>query len=250
MVKKISDILKEKDKVFSFEFFPPKTKKSEKKLYKDLESLLELKPDFTSVTYGTGRSSKEGRTTRIVENIQKRFNIPAMHHLTCINHPIDELRQIIDTLQEKKIRNVLALYGDIPEGLLNFEPPKDTLDYCYQLCQMLRSYDDYFSVGVAGFPEGHVDAPDKETDLKYLKIKLDSGAQFVITQFFFNNEDYFDYIKRAHQIGIKQKIIPGIFPITDYSKVIKFSKKMGATVTDNIHDIFRSIADDKEATYR
>ena len=249
MVKKISDILREKERVYSFEFFPPKTEKARKNLFETVRLLKELNPDFVSVTYGAGGSKRE-LTMETADEIQKRFEIPTMHHLSCIGHSIYELKEIINEMQERDIRNVLALYGDIPEGVTEFRPPADALSYCYQLCQLLRSYDDYFSVGVAGFPEGHVDTPDKETDLKYLKIKLDSGGQFVITQFFFDNKDYFDYVNRAREIGVTEKIIPGILPIIDYEKMLKFSEKMGATVTDEVHQIFKPIKDDKEATYK
>ena len=248
MIKKISDILKDKERTYSFEFFPPKTERGRNKLFKAIKKLKEFNPDFVSVTYGTSGSKKE-LTMSIVDAIQKRFDMPAMHHLTCIDHSIDKLKSILEQMQSKEIRNVLALYGDIPEGIDNFKQPPELLSYCFQLCQLLRSYDDFFSVGVAGFPEGHVDAPDKETDLKYLKIKLDSGGQFVITQFFFDNADYFDYVERARDMGITQKIIPGVLPITNYKKLLEISERCGATVTEEVHKIFKPLANDKEAMH-
>jgi methylenetetrahydrofolate reductase (NADPH) len=248
MTKKISDILKQKKRTFSFEFFPPKTKKGKDSLFKTIEGLMKFNPDFFSVTYGAGGAKKE-LTMNIVDQIQRTFGTPTIHHLTCIGHSVDELKSIIEQMRGKQIRNVLALYGDIPEGIKSKEP-SDSLSYCFQLCQLLRSYDDYFSVGVAGFPEGHVDAPNKETDLKYLKIKLDSGGQFVITQFFFSNADYFDYLKRAKELGIQKRIIPGIFPITDYKKLLKISRDCGATVTENVRKVFEPITDKREKTYR
>ncbi|MEA3560938.1 MAG: methylenetetrahydrofolate reductase [Candidatus Omnitrophota bacterium] len=249
MIRKISDVLKEKERTYSFEFFPPTTEQGEIKLFKAASEFKKLKPDFFSVTYGAGGGSRE-KTTRIVDELQRRFDIPAMHHFACIGHSPAELKEIINRMRQKNIYNVLALYGDLPRETILHKPAPDALQYCYQLCEMLRSYGDFFSIGVAGFPEGHVDLPDKETDSEYLKIKLDAGGQFVITQLFFNNRDYFEYLERVRKIGITQRIIPGILPITDYRGLIKFCDNCGATIPKEIHDIFKPLADDRQATYK
>lgn len=249
MIRKISDIFKEKDQTCSFEFFPPKTEQGEIKLFKTAGELKKLRPDFFSVTYGAGGGSRE-KTTRIVDELQKRFAIPAMHHFACTGHSRAELKKIIDRMREKNIRNVLALYGDLPRGVDASKPVRDDLEYCYQLCEMLRSQGDFFSVGVAGFPEGHVNSPDKETDSKYLKVKLDAGGEFVITQLFFNNQDYFEYLKRVRKIGVTQRIIPGILAITNYQSLIKFCADCGARIPRQVHDIFKPLVGNEQATYK
>lgn len=248
MIRKISDIFKEKQKTYSFEFFPPKTEQGKLKLFRVADELKKLGPDFFSVTYGAAGGNRE-RTMEMTDELQRRFGISTMHHLSCIGHNRAELNRIIDQMKEKGIYNVLALYGDLPKGIDNWKPAPDALKYCYQLCRMLKSKGDFFSIGVAGFPEGHVDSPDKETDSRYLKIKLDAGGEFVLTQLFFDSKDYFEYIERVRKIGISQRIIPGIFPITAYQKLVDFCNDCNAHIPGWVHDIFRPLADDQKAIY-
>ena len=186
----------------------------------------------------------------IVDELQKRWQIPTMHHLTCGGHSKAELEAIIKKMKGKNICNVLALRGDPPQGMEHWEPVPDGLEYCYQLIELLRSYDSFFSIGVAGFPEGHIDCPDKETDSRYLKIKIGAGGEFVITQLFFNNKDYFEYLERVRKIGVTVRIIPGIIPITDYQQLLRFCKTCGATIPQQVHEIFKPLDGDAEATYK
>jgi methylenetetrahydrofolate reductase (NADPH) len=204
----------------------------------------------------------------IVDGLQKRFQIPTMHHLTCVGHSQAELKVIIEKMKEKNICNILALLGDPPQGVEHWEPAPDEFKYCYQLIKLIRSYDtlfsddspqhgatplipySFFSLGVAGFPEGHIDCPDKETDTKYLKIKIDAGGEFVITQLFFDNKDYFEYLARLRKIGVTTRIIPGILPITDYQTLVRFCNTCGATIPQRVHDIFKPLDGDTEATYK
>jgi methylenetetrahydrofolate reductase (NADPH) len=248
-VRKISDILKEKKRTYSFEFFPPKTEKGREKLPETASTLKELEPDWFSVTYGAGGTTREA-TTDIVDELQRRFGVPVMHHLTCVGHSEAELRAIIEEMKQRNIRNILALRGDAPEGMEHWEPAPNGLEYCYQLIKLIRSYGDFFSIGVAGFPEGHIDCPDKETDSKYLKIKVDAGGEFVITQLFFDNKDYFEYLERVREIGITVRIIPGILPITNYQTLLRFCNTCGATIPQRVHDIFRPLDGDTKATYK
>lgn len=249
MIKKIGDILKEKQRTYSFEFFPPKTEKGEKNLFKTAGVFADLEPDWFAVTYGAGGSTRE-KTTEIADELQKRFGVSVMHHLTCVGHSKDELRDVIDQIGKRNICNILALRGDEPEGVEHWEPAPDSLEYCYQLIELIRSYDGSFSIGVAGFPEGHIDCPDKETDSKYLKIKIDSGGEFVITQLFFDNNDYFEYLERVKKVGVSARIIPGIIPITNYKALLRFCKTCGATIPQKIHDMFKPLVSDDEATYK
>lgn len=248
MIRKITDIFKEKEKTFSFEFFPPKTPKGMEVLYKTAGELNNLAPDFVSVTYGAGGSSR-GTTMDICEEIQMRFNLTVMHHLTCVGHSRAELKTILDQMQSNNIKNILALRGDPPMGMDNYEPAPDGLEFCYQLIDLIRdTHGDFFSIGVAGFPEGHVHCPDKETDTKYLRIKVNHGGEFVITQLFFDNNIYSEYLERLQKAGVTARVIPGILPITSYEGLIKFCNICGATISPEVHEIFKPLIDDKNAT--
>jgi len=249
MIRKITDILKEKKRTISFEFFPPKTEKGREKLPDVAKAFTDLGADWFSVTYGAGGSTRE-ITMDIVDELQKKFEVPVMHHFTCVGHSQEELKNILGKMKEKNICNVLALRGDAPEGEEFWTPAPDGFEYCYQLIKLIKSFGDFFSIGVAGFPEGHVDCPDKATDTKYLKIKIDSGGEFVLTQLFFDNKDYFEYLERAKKAGINVRILPGVIIITNYQTLLRFCKTCGATIPQKVHDIFKPLDGDKEATYK
>lgn len=249
MIRKIADILKEKDRTYSFEFFPPKTEKGMAKLPEVAGVFAELEPDWFSVTYGAGGSTREA-TMDIVDDLQKRFDVPVMHHFTCVGHSRGELKTIIGKMKKRNIRNILALRGDAPEGEKEWRPAPDGLEYCYQLIELIRSSDDFFSIGVAGFPEGHIDCPNKETDSKYLRVKIDAGGEFVITQLFFDNKDYFEYLERTKKAGVNVRILPGILPITSYQKLLRFCEMCGATIPKRVHDIFKPLDGNAERTYK
>ncbi|MDD5774141.1 MAG: methylenetetrahydrofolate reductase [NAD(P)H] [bacterium] len=247
MIKKITDIFKEKNKTFSFEFFPPKTPVGLENLYKTIKELSGLNPNFVSVTYGAGGSTR-GATLDICREIQKRFGLTAMHHFTCVGHSQSELKVILALMRQNNIRNILALRGDPPKGVEKWEPAGDGFEYCYQLIDLIKNnHKDYFSIGVAGFPEGHINCPDKETDTKYLKIKMDHGGEFIVSQLFFDNAMYSEYLERLKKKNINARILPGILPITSYEGLIKFCNTCGATITQEVHDIFKPIQNDEEA---
>ncbi len=248
-MKKITDIFAEKEKTFSFEFFPPKTEKGMEKLHQIAESFASLKPDWFSVTYGAGGGTKE-LTLNIVDEFQKQFGIPTMHHFSCVGDSRDALAAKINEMKDRNIRNIFALRGDPPRGLDDWQPASDGCEYCYQLIEMIRKHDDFFSIGVAGFPETHINCPDKDLDSKYLKKKIDSGGDFVITQIFFDNKDYFEYVDRLRKVGVTARILPGIMAITDYQKLVSFCKMCGANIPQKVHDIFAPLDGDEEATYK
>ncbi|RJQ49183.1 MAG: methylenetetrahydrofolate reductase [NAD(P)H] [Nitrospiraceae bacterium] len=248
MNRKITDIFREKEKTFSLEFFPPKTPKGVEQLYRTADELNKLGPDFVSVTYGAGGSTR-GATMEICAEIQKRFDIAVMHHLTCVGHSRSELKAILDQAKANNIRNILSLRGDPPKGVEIWEPAPDGFEYCYQLNDFIRdNYGDFFSVGVAGFPEGHIHCPDKATDTKHLKIKIEHGGEFIITQLFFDNTVYSEYLERLKNEGVQVRVIPGILPITSYEGLLKFCNTCGATVTQEVHDIFKLLSGDEQAT--
>lgn len=249
MIRKVSDIFKDKKRTYTFEFFPPKTPAGIAKLYETIAELNKLGPDFVSVTYGAGGSTR-GATLEICAEIQKRFDLTTMHHFTCVGHSQAELRSILDQMKKNNIRNVLALRGDPPQGVEKGESSPDELEYCYQLCDLIKSYGDFFSIGVAGFPEGHINCPDKETDSKYLKIKIEHSGEFVVTQLFFDNSIYFEYLERLKKVGVNVRVLPGILPITSYQGLLKFCNICGTTIPQKIHDIFKPLDGNDEATYK
>ena len=244
---KISDIFKQKDKTFSFEIFPPKTPEGDIKLiHETLKDLSLLNPDFVSCTYGAAGGNKD-KTLALVEHIQKAYNIPSMAHLTCITHTKDEIHEIVKKIKSKGIQNILALRGDPPRENPNLVPGIDNYKHSSELITFLKQeYKDDFCLGVAGFPEMHPLSASKEIDMKYLKYKIDCGADFIITQLFFDNQLYFDYIKYVKKMGITVRIIPGILPITSYDGLIKFCNTCGATIPEKVHKIFAPIKDSPE----
>jgi methylenetetrahydrofolate reductase (NADPH) len=243
---KVTDIFQNKDRTFSFELFPPKTDNGYQQLLLTINELAALKPDFFSCTYGAGGGSRD-KTFDIVEHIQTRHHIPAVAHLTCVCHTKEEIKNILIEIKRRGVCNVLALRGDPPKDNPDWKPGPDNFKYSSELCAEIRSsFNEHFSIGVAGFPEGHVLCPDRDQDAKFLKLKFDNGADYVITQLFFNNQDYFDYVKRLRALGINARVLPGILPITDYHALLKFSALCGATITDEVKHIFAPIADDKE----
>ena len=243
-MNKISDILKQKDKTFSFEVFPAKTPEGDINLiHKIFRELTSLNPDFISCTYGAGGGNRD-KTLAIVEHIQKAYNIPTMAHLTCICHTKEEIYEIIKKIEKK---NILALRGDPPKDNPTLSPGIDNFKHSSELVTYIKqTYKDNFGIAVAGFPECHPLSKNKEEDLFYLKEKLNCGADFVITQLFFDNKIYFDYVNSAKKIGITKKIIPGILPITSYSGLVKFCNTCGATIPKIVHDTFAPYDDNQE----
>jgi len=253
MIKKIADILEQKiskgEPVFSFEVFPPRTPGGVANLYDTIEELAELEPDYISVTYGAGGSTTKS-TLDMVKKIQDRFGITCMHHFTLVNQTVEELTRHIELMRNAGVRNVLALRGDPPKEMgKKFKKIDGGLEYCYELIDLLRKVgDDSLSIGVAGFPECHIECPTEDLDSTYLKIKVDHGAEFVVTQLFFDNSAYSHYIERVSNAGVRVPIIPGVLPITDYRKLLRFCDTCGAYICREVHKIFAPVAHDIEET--
>jgi methylenetetrahydrofolate reductase (NADPH) len=231
---------------FSFEFFPPKTPEGEAQLWATLEDLRGLEPGFVSVTYGAGGSTRD-RTIELVTRIKERTGIEAMAHLTCVGHTKDELSAILDRLAHARIENVLALRGDPPKGQAVFTRTEGGFEHASELVAFIRERDLGFSVGVAGYPEGHIETTSREADLKHLKKKVDEGSDFVITQLFFDNAFYFDFVERARRVGINVPIVPGIMPITNYEQVQRFVRMCGATLPMRLQLALEKVKDDPAA---
>jgi methylenetetrahydrofolate reductase (NADPH) len=228
---KIDKMLRQDKPLLSFEFFPPKKPESEHILHETVEALSRFSPDFVSVTYGAGGTTRDS-TLRWTLDIKEKYRLDVMMHLTCIASSRADIQAIAATLGEHGISNILALRGDPPQDL-PAEMLKDDFHFAFELVEYLRELDG-FSIGVAGYPEGHLEAPSLEKDVEYLKKKVDAGAAFVITQLFFDNRYFFDFMDRSLAAGIGVPIIPGIMPIVNLGQVQKFTQMCGATVPDLI----------------
>jgi len=228
---RIDEIIASKaEPTFSFEFFPPKTEDGERNLRKTLEDLRAFDPDFVSVTYGAGGSTRD-KTVELTKWIKQELGIEAMAHLSCVGTTREELLAILDGIRAAGIDNVLALRGDPPRGETEWTPHPGGLHYSTELAALISgSYP--FSVGAACFPEVHPEAPDLAHDLRFLKDKLASGATFLITQLFFDNELYFHFIEEARAVGVEVPIIPGIMPITDLKQIKTITGMCGATIPE------------------
>jgi len=228
---RIDEILRgSEEPVFSFEFFPPKTPAGEENLYEAIAKLGPLDPAYVSVTYGAGGSTRD-KTIEIVSRIRDEFGLEAMAHFTCVSATTGELRATLDQMAELGFDNVLALRGDPPAGEDVWTKTEGGLEYSRELVELIRGdYD--FSVAAAAFPETHIHATSAEDDLRHLKAKVDAGVDFLVTQLFFDNAAYFDFVERARAIGIDVPIIPGILPITNIAQLDRITTLCGAIVPD------------------
>ena len=242
---RISEILTAQAPSFSFEFFPPKTEAGERNLYRALSELQGLDPSFVSVTYGAGGSSRS-KTIEIVKRIKDEFGLEAMAHFTCVGATVDELRATLDEMRDAGIDNVLALRGDPPEGEDAWTKTEGGLEYSSELVQMIGGdYD--FAIGAACFPETHIHAESAESDLRYLAEKVGAGVDFLITQMFFDNDFYFDFVRRARGAGVAVPIIPGIMPITKVGQVERMATMCGSAIPEGLRAELHARADDAEA---
>ncbi|MEI2702716.1 MAG: methylenetetrahydrofolate reductase [NAD(P)H] [Baekduia sp.] len=242
---RIDQLLQSDEPTFSFEFFPPKTEQGEQNLHAALDELRTLEPAYVSVTYGAGGSTQE-KTLEIVSGIQQEHGLTAMAHFTCVGATEAELRSVLDQMRDAGIGNVLALRGDPPQGQEDWVKTDGGLEYSSQLVSLLKAdYD--FSVGAACFPEGHIHATSREDDLRYLKEKVDAGVDFLITQMFFDNDLYFDFVDRARAIGIDAPIVPGVWPITGYAQIARVTAMCGASLPEHLLGELEARKDDEEA---
>ncbi len=243
---KIRNRLNPSNPCFSFEFFPPKTPEGEKNLLATLMDLVELEPGFVSVTYGAGGSAR-GNTVKLVREIKWRTGIETMAHLTCAGNTREELGGIIEELLAARIENVLVLRGDPPPGQKEFIPEENGFRYASELVEFIRERDHTLSLGGAAYPEGHIETPNRDDDLRHLKRKVDAGLDFLITQLFFDNAFYFDFVERARRAGINIPIVPGIMPITNFDQVSRFTRLCGATVPMRLTMQLERVKDDPAA---
>ena len=245
---KIRDILTSARPTVSFEFFPPKTDEAMANLLETLSRLHELRPSFATCTYGAGGSTR-ARTLEVTLKIKEQFGLEAMAHFTCVGQTLKDIDGVLENFAKHGIENVLALRGDRPANLP--EPPEGWFPDFKNAVDLIRhlrkQFDKTFSLGCAGYPEKHPEAPNMETDLRRLKEKVDAGADFIITQLYFANEHFFRFVKRCREIGITVPIIAGIMPVTNVAQIKKFTAMCGAAIPEQMLIELNPIADDPDA---
>ena len=230
---------------FSFEFFPPKDEAGFAQLREALASLRELRPTYVSVTYGAGGSTRR-RTVELVTNLHAEYGIEAMAHVTCVGAGRAEILGVLECLHQSGVENVLALRGDPPDGEGPFVAHPDGFSHASDLAAFAKRYFN-FCLGGACYPEKHIEAPNPDVDLENLKLKLAAGCEYLITQLFFENQRYFDFVARARAAGIGVPIIPGIMPITNVSQIERFTKMCGATIPEPLCSELHRLQDDHHA---
>ncbi|HKK13944.1 MAG TPA: methylenetetrahydrofolate reductase [NAD(P)H] [Gammaproteobacteria bacterium] len=230
-------------RVFSFEFFPPKTPEGQEKLRRSYEALAPLKPRFFSVTFGAGGSTRE-RTFDTVREIQRESGIEAAPHLSCIGSTRDSIRQILTAYREGGVRHIVALRGDMPSGMRE----AGEFRYANELVAFIRTETgDHFQIEVAAYPEFHPQAPSAEKDLINFKRKVDSGANSAITQYFYNPYAYFRFVDSCERLGVDVPIVPGVMPITNYAQLARFSDACGAEIPRWMRRRLEGFGDDRRA---
>ncbi len=243
---RIRDLIGTGRPTLSFEFFPPKDDVGFRDLYKTIESLKPLQPTYVSVTYGAGGSTRR-KTLDLVERIKNDAGIEAMAHLTCVGATLAELGATVDELQRKGIENILALRGDPPEGETAFVPTEGGFRFANELVGFIRERHGDICLGAACYPEKHPEAPSREQDLDNLKRKVEAGVDFLITQLFFRNADFYEFRDRAVGAGIRVPVIAGIMPILSVKQIKRFTKMCGATIPADLLRKIEAVEDDAEA---
>jgi methylenetetrahydrofolate reductase (NADPH) len=224
----IRDLFGQNKRTLSFEVFPPVREGNLESLFKTVAELKELKPDFISVTYGAGGGTRD-KTIEIASRVINEFGSEALAHLTCVAATRDDIARIVEEMKTHNIENILALRGDPPKGEEKFVRPAGGFGFANELVSFIRGLNG-FCIGVAGYPEGHPEASSFDDDLKNLKRKVDAGADFIVTQLFFNNDDFYRFRDRALALKINVPIIPGIFPILNHKQVLRITELCGAKI--------------------
>jgi methylenetetrahydrofolate reductase (NADPH) len=242
---RIDEILEDRRPCFSFEFFPPKTDEGMENLWRAANELKQDDPAFVSVTYGAGGSTRD-RTIEIVKRIKRELGLEAMAHFTCVGATVEQLRKALDEMRDSGIENVLALRGDPPQGQEEWTATEGGLSYSTELIELIaESYE--FTIGAACFPEVHIASPDMEQDLRVMQEKVANGARFLITQLFFDNELYFDFVEKARAAGVDVPIVPGIMPIQAFGQIKRITKMCGASIPADLESELVARKDDPDA---
>ena len=244
----LSSLYQHKPFVLSFELFPPKTDNGMKSLEQNLRELLALNPDFVTCTYGAGGGTR-GKTLATLELVQSLADVPVASHLTCVGSTADDLRGFLRQAEEAGVAHIVALRGDPPQGEEAFTAQEGGFKYANELVTLIRSEFPQFGVAVAGYPEVHPEAPSPAQDLENLKRKVDAGADVVITQLFYVNDDYFRFRDRCAAVGIDVPIVPGIMPVSNYKQIQRITSLCGAALPSSFISDLERAADDTDAQF-
>jgi len=242
---RIGELLRQKRPCISFEFFPPKTDEGVEKLMATVKALRILNPGFVSVTYGAGGSSRT-RTLEVVKRIKGELDIESMAHVTCVGHSAGDLRALFSELADAGVENIMALRGDPPKGDDTFVAPPGGFGYAVDLISLL-SREFSFSIGAAAYPEKHLEAESLESDIRNAIRKVRAGAEFLVTQLFFDNDAYFAYVERLRDAGVDVPVLPGIMPITNYESIARITRMSGARIPQRLLAELEARVDEPEA---
>ena len=245
---KIRDILQKGDKSFSFEFFPPKQYNSILELGINIGQLINLSPSFISVTYGAGGSTQDA-SFNLIDYINNKIGLVTMAHYTCVNATTERVAKDLDFFHEKNIENLILLRGDPPKGETKFSNEHGDFHYASDLIEF-AAQQQRFCIAAAGYPEAHPESTSLEKDIDYLKLKVDNGADFIVTQLFFDNQYYFDFVERARNAGINVPIIPGIMPITNFKQIKRFTQMCGSKIPLDLVNTLEPYQDNLAKTYQ
>ncbi len=242
----IAKVLQSQHPCFSFEFFPPKTADASEQLYKAIEELIVLKPGYASVTYGAGGGTRELTHDLVVKAQQTGLTI--VSHLTTVGHTKDEIAAILDKYAESGIENIMALRGDPPAGSGEFKAVEGGFRYASEMVEFIKNRHPQMGIGVAGFPEGHPSCPNRLLEIEYLKQKVDAGADYICTQLFFENRDFYDFCERCQLAGIEVPIVAGIMPLLSQKAMKRVSElALGARIPAKLMKAMSRTQDDKQA---
>ncbi len=243
----ISDLLRTGQPMLSVEFFPPKNDEGGEQLLRTAEALRPYRPDFVSITYGAGGTTRE-RTFRYARILREEFGWLVMPHLTCVGSSKSELLDIVSSYHADGIRNIMALRGDPPKGQTEFVPSPDGLRFASDLVTLIKGAYPEMCLGVGGYPEKHPEAASMEADLDSLRVKADAGASFITTQLFFDNEHYFRFVSACRERGIDLPVLPGLLPVLSLAQVERFAAMCGASLPRALSEQLRVVADDPRAS--
>jgi methylenetetrahydrofolate reductase (NADPH) len=222
----VKETLSRPEPAFSFEFFPPKSPEGWEELYRTIADLVPLKPSSVSVTYGAGGTTRD-RTHDLVVRLRKETDLTVVSHLTCVGSTRDEIAAILDRYAENGVENILALRGDPPKGSEGWRAPADGFQYAAELVAFIRERHPEMGIGVAGFPEGHPETPNRLKEMEFLKAKIDAGADYIVTQLFFDNRDFFDFQERCRIAGITVPVVAGILPVASRGNMVRMAELAG-----------------------
>lgn len=245
MSVRFTDFYKKGKPALSVEIFPPKTEKGVNNLFSELEKLKQIKPEFVSVTYGAGGSTRN-LTSDLALQVRENLNIKTAFHFTCVGSGREEMKEYVTALAKQDMNLIVALRGDKPQNVEEFVPPADGFRYANELVAYLKSLHP-FSMAVAGYPEGHVEAPSLEEDLKNLKKKVDAGADVIITQLFYDNHLFYNYVEKVRAMGIEIPIVAGVLPIQSLPQIERFLGLCGSTLPDELRKKLEECGEDHAA---